>query len=68
MTSTKINAFTKKLFFFNCTYQSDPNEKTFWTMFSTPGRGQIESGDCEYHFERSGEEPTHSTVSRWSEL
>lgn len=36
-------------------------------MYITPGRGQIEE-DCKYHFERSGGEPAHSTVSRLSEL
>lgn len=56
----------RNYFVFNYTYQSDPNEKTFWTMYSTPGRGQSE--DHKYHFERSGDEPTHSTVSRLSEL
>lgn len=54
MTLTKI----KNYFVFNYTYQCDPNEKTFWTMYSTPGRGHIESEDCKYHFERSGDEPT----------
>lgn len=58
----------RNYFVFNYTYQSDPNEKTFWTRYSTPGRGQIESEDHKYHFERSGDEPTHSTVSRLSEL
>lgn len=33
----------RNYFVFNYTPQSDPNEKTFWTMYSTPGRGQIES-------------------------
>lgn len=58
----------RNYFVFNYTYQSDPNEKIFWTMYSTPGRGQIASEDHKYHFERSGDEPTHSTVSRLSEL
>lgn len=38
------------------------------SMYSTPGRGQIESEDCKYHSERSGGEPAHITVSRLSEL
>lgn len=41
----------RNYFVFNYTYQCDPNEKTSWTMYSTPGRGQIESEDHKYHFE-----------------
>lgn len=37
-------------------------------MYSTSGRGQIESEDCKYHCEPSGGEPAHITVSRLSEL
>lgn len=37
-------------------------------MYSTQGRGQIESEDCKYHCERSGGEPAQITVSRLSEL
>lgn len=58
----------RNYFVFNYTYQNGPNEKTLWTMYSTSRRGQIESEDCKYHSEHSGDEPTHSTVSRLSEL
>lgn len=37
-------------------------------MYNTPGRGQVESEDFKYHFERFGGKPTHSTMSRLSEL
>lgn len=64
----KLMHLLRNYFVFNYTYQSDPNEKTLWTMYSTPGRGQIESEDCKYHFGRSGDETTHIAVSRLSEL
>lgn len=64
----KLMHLLRNYFVFNYNYQSDPNEKTFSTMCSTPGGGLIESEDCKYHFERSVDQPTHSTVSRLSEL